>query len=206
MELLEILGTAAGIGFLAGIRLYATVLCLGALMRGGLMLIPEPFAPALVLASLAVLIPAGLLAVVEFLADKAPGFDSLWDTFHTLIRPAGALLLALTASAELDAGWRTVLALTAGGAALASHAANAAARAAVHHSPEPFPSWTLSLAEDLFIPLGLWLTVHFPSLVLILVAVFLLVILARIRPVARNLRKRWRPAPRHKAVPPAGTA
>lgn len=36
---------------------------------------------------------AGGLALVEFLADRVHGLDSLWDAVHTLIRiPAGGLL------------------------------------------------------------------------------------------------------------------
>jgi hypothetical protein len=36
MSVVDIFGTAAGIGFLAGIRLYATVFVLGLLIRFGL--------------------------------------------------------------------------------------------------------------------------------------------------------------------------
>ncbi|CAH2812510.1 MAG: Putative transmembrane protein [Candidatus Burkholderia crenata] len=61
---------------------------------------------------------AAALAVVEFLADKIPAFDFLWDAIHTFIRiPAGALLgitlalfvpllcLALIIAFLLCAGW-----------------------------------------------------------------------------------------------------
>jgi hypothetical protein len=40
-----------------------------------------------------VLIAAGALYAIEFIADKVPAVDSAWDMIHTFIRvPAGAFL------------------------------------------------------------------------------------------------------------------
>ena len=43
----------------------------------------------------AILARAGFILVMEFLANKIPAVDSVWDAIHTFIRmPAGALLAA----------------------------------------------------------------------------------------------------------------
>ncbi len=190
MNLWEMLGTAAGVGFLAGIRLYATVLCLGLLLRWNLLPVPDSFAPIGVLGSLPVILTAGVLTVAEFVSDKVPWFDSLWDTIHTFVRPIGAIALAVTASGGMESGMRTALILITGGVALSSHSAKAATRVAVNQSPEPFSNWALSIAEDLFVPLGLWMTMHFPLVVLALVTVFVAAVVFLIRMLIGFLRQR----------------
>jgi hypothetical protein len=191
MNVIELLGTAAGVGFLAGIRLYATVFCLGLLIRTGVLPLTEQFEPVTVLASLPVLITSAVLAVAEFVSDKVPWFDSIWDTVHTFIRPLGAAALAFTAAGSLDPGLKTALVLVTGGVAVSSHAAKAATRVAANQSPEPFSNWALSIGEDLFVPLGLWLTIHFPLIVLGLTAAFVIAVVIMIRVVTRFVRKRW---------------
>ncbi len=194
MSIPELLGTAAGVGFLAGIRLYATVFILGMLIRFGILQLSDAYQHALILGSLPVLIVSGSLGVAEFVSDKVPWFDSVWDSIHTFIRPIGAAVLAFAALGELDPGLRTALTLVTGGVALGSHAAKSATRVAANHSPEPLSNMTLSIAEDLFVPLGLWLTVHFPIIVLSVVLIFLAVLVWTIRRVARYFRERWREA------------
>jgi hypothetical protein len=192
MNVTELLGTAAGIGFLAGVRLYFTVFALGMLIRFNLLPISERFESVLVLASLPVLITSATLAVAEFVSDKVPWFDSIWDTIHTFVRPVGAAALAFAAAGGLDPGLRTALVLFTGGIALTSHSAKAATRVAVNHSPEPVSNVVLSIAEDLAIPLGLWFTFHYPLVVLGVVVVFLVAFFWVIRKVIRYIRERWR--------------
>lgn len=190
MSVVDLLGTAAGIGFLAGIRLYATVFVLGLLIRFGLIELSEQFSSLLHLGSLPVLITSGLLMAAEFIADKVPWFDSFWDTVHTFVRPIGAGVLAFAAGSSLDPSLKTAVVLITGGVALTAHSAKAATRVAANHSPEPVSNWTLSFAEDMFIPLGLWLTVHHPLIVLVLVVLFLVGFIWLIRRVLRFLVQR----------------
>jgi hypothetical protein len=194
MNIPELLGTAAGVGFLAGIRLYATVFILGFAIRFGLIELSENFQHALVLGSTPVLAVSGILAAAELISDKVPWFDSIWDSFHTFIRPIGATALAITATSGMDAGIRSALVLIAGGVALTSHTAKTATRVAVNQSPEPVSNWVLSFAEDMFIPLGVWLTVHYPLVILTVVVVFLAAFLWLARAVLRFFRKRFRTA------------
>jgi uncharacterized protein DUF4126 len=152
MNPVETLGLALGAGFSSGLNLYATIATLGLLQRFGVIHLP----PALqVLAHPWVLGIAAALYVIEFIADKIPYVDTIWDAVHTLIRPPAAALLAYGAAGAAPPEWRWGAALLAGGVALTSHSTKASARAAVNTSPEPFSNWTLSFGEDV---LAVWLT------------------------------------------------
>src|SRR6266404_6233479 len=144
MNLVETLGLALGAGFSSGLNLYATVATLGLLQRYGVLQLPLALQ---VLSHPWVLGIAIALYLVEFLADKIPYFDTIWDAVHTFIRPPAAALLAY-AAAGAPAEWRWGAALLAGGVALTSHGTKASARAAVNTSPEPFSNWILSFGED----------------------------------------------------------
>ena len=89
------------------------------------------------------------LFVVEFVADKIPYVDSVWDAVHTFIRPPAAAFLSYSAFASsVPEQWKIGAALLAGSVALTSHGAKSTARAAANVSPEPVSNWTLSIAED----------------------------------------------------------
>jgi hypothetical protein len=149
---LQTLGLALGAGFSSGLNLYATIATLGLLQRYGVIHLPaslqalsHPWVVGIALA----------LYAIEFLADKIPYVDTVWDAVHTLIRPPAAALLAYSATVAAPAEWRWGAALLAGGVALTSHGTKASTRAAVNTSPEPFSNWLLSLGED---ALAVWLT------------------------------------------------
>lgn len=177
METLGVIGSTLGLGFLAGIRLYATVFLLGIAIRLGWFHPGAGSAELLVLAHPAVLIASGLACLVEFAADKIPWLDSLWDSFHTFIRPIGAAILAAAAFGQFDPVAKAVLIVICGGIALASNSSKAATRLAVNHSPEPFSNIGLSLFEDALVPAGMWLSLKHPEVALGLVGVFLFLFL-----------------------------
>ena len=152
MNLVETLGLALGAGFSSGLNLYATVATLGLLQRYGVIHLPSSLQ---VLSHPWVLGIAVALYLVEFLADKIPYLDTIWDAIHTFIRPPAAALLAYAASGAAPAEWRWGAALLAGGVALTSHGTKASARAAINTSPEPLSNWILSFGEDV---LAVWLT------------------------------------------------
>ena len=91
-----------GLGWTSGIRFYAVLLALGTLHRSGLHTLPASLE---VLAHPWVLAVSGLLCVTEFLADKIPGVDSLWDAVHTFIRIPGGALLAARGSRQSPSPW-----------------------------------------------------------------------------------------------------
>ena len=132
------------LAWLAGVRVYLTVFGIGLAGALGWMELP----PALQVASSPWVIgTCGVLALIEFMADKIPGVDTGWDLLHTLLRvPVGAFLAAAAMShnGELGGG-----ALLAGGAlALTSHSIKTATRALINTSPEPLTNWSASLGED----------------------------------------------------------
>jgi hypothetical protein len=152
MNPIETLGLALGAGFSSGLNLYATVATLGLLQRFGILQLP----PGLqILSHRWVLGIAIALYLLEFLADKIPYFDTIWDAIHTFIRPPAAALLAFAAAGGAAPQWRWGAALLAGGVALTAHGTKASARAAVNTTPEPFSNWFLSFGEDI---LAVWLT------------------------------------------------
>ena len=172
MNPLQTLGLALGAGFSSGLNLYATIATLGLLQRYGIIHLP---ASLQVLAHPWILGIAIALYAVEFLADKIPYVDTIWDAVHTLIRPPAAALLAYSATVAAPSEWRWGAALLAGGVALTSHGTKASARAAVNTSPEPFSNWVLSLGED---ALAVWLTwmatVHPTATIVVVVLLILL--------------------------------
>jgi hypothetical protein len=174
MSPLETLGFALGTSFASGLNLYATVAAAGLFERFGIIHLPEPLQ---VLSHPMVMGLALALFVVEFVADKIPYVDSVWDAVHTFIRPPAAAFLSYSAFAGgVPEQWKIGAALLAGSVALTSHGAKATTRAAANVSPEPVSNWTLSLAEDSLAVFLAWFASAHPVLAAGLTAV--LVILA----------------------------
>jgi hypothetical protein len=170
MNPVETLGLALGAGFSSGLNLYATIATLGLLQRFGVIHLP----PALqVLSHPWILGVAVALYLIEFVADKIPYVDTIWDAIHTLIRPPAAALLAYAAAGSAPPEWRWGAALLAGGVALTSHGTKASTRAAVNTSPEPFSNWTLSFGEDVLAVWLTWMSTTHPAATIVIALVFL---------------------------------
>ena len=183
--MVETAALAAGLSWASGMRLYLAVLMAGLLARAGLLELP---ASLQVLQSPWVIGVAATLAAAEFVADKVPVFDSLWDAVHTFIRvPAGAILAA-AAVGQMDAQWVVVAALLGGTLAGTAHAMKAGSRALLNVSPEPFSNWAASAFEDIVAPLGLLLAVFLPALFLVLVVSFALLALWLLPRLWRGVR------------------
>ena len=158
-DLLAQLGMATGTAAASGLRLYGTVAALGLLHHLGVLHLPPGLA---VLGNPVIIGLAATLYVAEFIADKIPAFDTLWDAVHTFIRiPAGAVL-AFALLSDVHEPWRTAAALLGGAVALSAHGT----RLMVNASPEPFTNWGLSFSEELLVVGVLWLVVAHPLLAL----------------------------------------
>jgi len=170
MDWLHSIALGAGLAWASGIRLYAVLLLAGGMAHFGFLALP----PALeVLQHPYVMGAAGVMALGEFLADKIPAFDSVWDAVHTFIRvPAGAVLAA-AALGQADPVWVMVAAILGGAIASGAHFTKAGARAVINASPEPFSNWTASLGEDLLVPLGFLAALRAPIVFLVLLGIFL---------------------------------
>ena len=156
---LPLIGLLLGAAAASGLRLYATIAVLGFLGRAGALALP----PGLqVLTSHWVILVAASLYLVEFLADKIPLVDSVWDVVHTFIRIPAAALLGWAALSDVDGTWRIVAALICGGVALSAHGLKSSTRAVINTTPEPVTNWAASLAEDGLTAFLLFLAVKYP--------------------------------------------
>ena len=189
---MELLPLTFATGWASGLNAYATVLLLGLLGRfahtGG---IPDGFQRTDVLVVMAV------LTLVEFVADKIPYVDSVWDTVSTVVRPvAGALIGALLGGAHGDLTTVT-LAAVGGVTALLSHLTKAGVRLAVNTSPEPVTNIGVSLGENVAVAGVVGLAAAHPVAAAVVAAVILLagfvvlwLALSRIRAGWHTLRRR----------------
>lgn len=187
---LRTLGFAMGSAWLSGINLYATVLTLGLLQRFGVAQLPGDLA---YLSHNWILGAAAVLYVIQFVADKIPAVDSIWDVVHTFIRvPAGAVLAA-TAFAHFDPKVRLIALLLGGGIALSSHGTKTATRLAANTSPEPFSNIVLSLIGDALTVGGTLLMALHPIMIIAIVVVAVVLSLVLFRWIWRALRRMFRP-------------
>jgi Domain of unknown function (DUF4126) len=171
--------------FAAGLNVYATVATLGLLARLELLTLPPKLS---LLTSWYVIGACGVLFLVEFVADKIPVFDLVWNALHTFVRVPIAALLAYQATAQLSPGMQLLSALLGGVVALAAHGGKTAVRAAVTPSPEPLSNITLSLGEDALAIFLTWFATSHPYWAAAIVLVALTAVGAALRFVVRALR------------------
>ncbi|HPV31911.1 MAG TPA: DUF4126 domain-containing protein [Methylotenera sp.] len=160
MELISNLALAGGLSWASGLRLYITVFAVGMMNKFGYIQLPATLD---ILSNPIVIAVAGLLAVIEFLADKIPYVDTMWDSIQTFIRiPAGALL-AMGAINTSDPVIATIAALLGGSLAGATHATKAGSRALINTSPEPVSNIAASFGEESALITGGWLMFAHPA-------------------------------------------
>ena len=176
--------------FASGLNLYATIAVLGVIQRFQLVSLPpqfEPFGHPVVIGV------AVALYLVEFVADKIPWVDSVWDMAHTIVRPVGGALVAITALGSPSPGMDVLAGALGATVALTSHLTKAGTRAAANASPEPFSNWILSFLEDL-IAIGLvYFATEHPVLALGITLLLLTLILAFGTILVRFVRRRFVP-------------
>jgi hypothetical protein len=156
----------------AGLNLYATGLIAGLLghyhwiaLPPGLHWLENPWVIGVFAAMFA----------LEFFADKIRYVDVIWNFLHTVIRPVGALVLAIGLTKELPE-WSLPLLLLAGATAFTTHAAKSSLSLGLKLAPPVGLNTLRSIAED-SAAIGLtWLAFTHPwialSLFLIIMAVF----------------------------------
>jgi hypothetical protein len=164
-QITKTLSLTMGAAWASGINLYAAILVLGILGNSGDMTLP---ANLQILTHPAVLIAAGFMYAVEFIADKIPGVDTGWDAVSTFIRiPAGAILAAKGVG-DLHPALSLAAAILGGGIAGLSHSTKAGSRVLINTSPEPFTNWAASVFEDVVVIGGMWTALHHPYIFLVL--------------------------------------
>ena len=170
MDVVSQWALAAGLAWASGFRLYAAVFIVGLLGRNGYLDLPETLA---VVEHTWVLVAAGVMLAGEFLADKIPAFDSVWDALNTFIRiPAGAFL-AWGALGDATPAAQFAAALIGGFISGGTHVFKSGGRVLINGSPEPVSNWTASFSEDGMLLAGLWLAIAHPWVFLVLLVLFL---------------------------------
>ena len=180
--------------FAAGLNIYATVLTLGILARTQWVALPPGLDS---LGHTWVLVVCGIMFAMEFVADKIPGFDLIWNGLHTVIRVPLAAVVAYHASSQLTPQMQIFATALGAGIALAAHGSKTALRAAVTPSPEPVSNIALSSAEDVAAVGITWFATHHPfiaaSLALALLVGAFIAARALLRVIQKPLRKIFRP-------------
>jgi hypothetical protein len=191
MEVLATLGRTLGFSLAAGVNLYATVAILGLAARYQWVELPEQFR---VFDDPWIIGAAGALYVVEFVADKVPWVDTIWDSIHTLIRPIGGAVIAVASLGEATPTTTAAIALLGGVVSAGSHATKAGTRVVANTSPEPFSNWFLSFLGDAFVIGISFITLKYP-LIALGISVAILILIAMIARSIWKWLKRREPVP-----------
>ncbi len=171
-------------GWASGVSAYLAVLQLGILGRFfGADNVPDA------LTRTDVMVAAAVLYAIEFVTDKIPYVDNIWDAIHTVIRPMIGAVLGLLVAGDADTLGQAVAATAGGLTALASHLCKAAARLVINLSPEPVTNIAASLGEDLSVASVIALLVVTPWTAAAVAAVFLAASVYVIWRVHRRIRR-----------------
>jgi hypothetical protein len=181
------LAQVVALAFASGLNVYATVAVLGLTAHYHLVALPEQFRafdhPVVIGLALA-------MYLVEFVADKIPWFDSVWDAVHTIVRPIGGALIAVNAIGDATPAATAVAALLGGTVAMTTHVTKASTRAAVNVSPEPFSNWLLSVTEDLIAIAITYVALHHPIIAAAAAIALLVAIISSAWLIVRFVRGR----------------
>ena len=174
MDTVHIIALVTGIAWASGINLYATILILGLLGHYQYLSLPIQLN---ILSEPMVMIAAGFMYFTEFIVDKIPGLDSLWDAIHTFIRiPAGAIL-AMSAISGTDPTLEIAAFIVGGTLAAGAHTTKSSVRLLMQSSPEPLSNWTASIAEDLLVVAGIWTALSHPWIFLTALSLFICIMI-----------------------------
>jgi hypothetical protein len=144
--------------------------------------------------------------VVEFVTDKVPFLDSIWDSIHIVVRPAvaGAIGAVYGGADELASLDQAFAAGGTGATALASAGVKTGIRLGINTSPEPASNIIVSLLEDGTVGVVMFLALEYPEAAAVIAAILLACGIAiviflwkRIRAGIRYIRERraGRPPP-----------
>ncbi len=188
MQSIETIALVMGVAWASGINLYAAIATLGALGLTGHINLPPDLE---VLSNPLVLAAAGLMYSIEFITDKVPGLDTLWDAIHTFIRIPAAVVLSASAIGDVSPALTIAAGLVGGSLATVSHATKAGSRVIINTSPEPVSNWTVSLGEDIAVFTGLWVALNYPAVFLALLAIMILLMIWLLPKLWKGIKQLW---------------
>lgn len=186
MEALNSIPLLLGSSWASGINLYMTVAGLGIAHRLHWVALPGEMT---VLGHPLIILAAVVMYGVEFVADKIPYFDSVWDTVHTFIRPVGGAALGFMSMANVGPAAQIPVALMTGAVAMDSHLTKATTRVAINTSPEPVTNSIASVTEDVSVAGMLVLIARHPIIAAIIVILFIAFSIWFLRTMFRFMRR-----------------
>lgn len=179
-RVVELLPAVFSSGWASGVNAYLVVLALGLWGRTtGADAVPDA------LTRTDVLVVAAAMYAIEFVTDKIPYIDSLWDTVSTVIRPTVGAIIGYLIAGDASSLEQATMTAVGGGSALASHLVKAGIRLAVNGSPEPVSNASVSLGEDVTVAGVVTLVVFHPwwalgiSVTLLVLGIVIVVLLLR---------------------------
>src|SRR3954453_961538 len=166
---MDFAATLFSTGWASGVNAYGTVALLGILGRLNVGDVPAGLERTSVIAI------ALSLFLVEFVVDKVPWLDSVWDSVHTIVRPLIAVVLGFQFGGEegIDGIEEALGAGATGGVALASHLVKAGLRLGINASPEPASNIFMSLTEDGLVAVVVLFSINHPVLAALIAATLL---------------------------------
>ncbi len=184
-----------GSSWASGVNLYLTIAVLGISQRFGWITLPGDMQ---VLSNFFIIGLALALYAIEFVADKVPFVDSVWDSFHTFIRPLGGAGLGFLATANGGPVVQTSVALLTGAIAMDSHLTKATARAAINSSPEPVSNSVASVTEDISVVGIFYLILQYPIIAALVVILFIIFSIWFLKKMFHFLKRVFQRPPRKK--------
>ncbi|HLJ85846.1 MAG TPA: DUF4126 domain-containing protein [Candidatus Angelobacter sp.] len=182
----QLLAMITGASFAAGLNVYATVATLGLLAHFGVLPLPQNLH---LLESWWVIGVAAVMFAIEFVADKIPAFDMVWNALHTFVRIPIAALVAYNASAQLSPTAQMLTTLLGAGIAMIAHSGKFAIRAAVTPSPEPISNMALSAGEDVA-AIGLtWFATAHPIVAATVTLALIVIVIVLLRMMWRSVKR-----------------
>ena len=170
MDIFSSIGLLLGSSWASGVNLYLSMAGLGIAHRMEWIKLPGNLE---VLSHPLIVGVAIFLFVIEFVVDKVPYVDSVWDSVHTFIRPIASAVLGYTAMGDAGQVMQILISLLTGGIALDSHLTKATTRLAINASPEPVSNSIASVTEDATVIGALYLIINHPIVIAILVTLFI---------------------------------
>lgn len=194
MDIAQSIGVMFGTAWASGVNLYLTMAALGILERLHWIALPDDLK---VVAHPLIILAAVVLFLIEFVADKIPLVDHLWDSVHTFIRPLGGAAVGYLAVSHLGPVAQTLTGLVTGSIAASSHLTKSSSKVAVNSTLIPGAGIGASAAADASVCGMLYLVVKHPIIagliviVLVILAVWLLRTMFRLfkRVFSFSLRK-----------------
>ena len=186
MEVFNPIGLLLGGSWASGINLYMSMAGLGIAHRMEWVKLPGNLD---ILSNPIVIGVAIFLFSIEFVADKIPYIDSLWDSVHTFIRPIATSALGYTAMADSGMIMQTLIAFLSGTISLESHLTKATARAVINTSPEPVTNSIASVTEDATVLGTLYLIICHPVVAAILITIFIMISVWFLKKMFKFLKK-----------------